>query len=256
MNDATDNNDALYSYRVWDRSVRVFHWLNVLCIVCLIGLGLVLLNNKSLGVSPDGKILLKTVHAYIGYLFVLNLGWRIVWGFVGGRFARWSAILPGGRGYPRALASYLKAGKTAQPAHYAGHNPLARLMATLLFLLLISQAATGLVLAGTDLYLPPFGHEIAEWVTGGGEDHARLAALKPGSKEGVDLAAYEQMRAFRKPFVTVHEYAFYLLAAAIVLHIAGVVIAEIREKSGLVSAMFSGSKVFTQRPLDWDDDNT
>ncbi|WP_031435223.1 cytochrome b/b6 domain-containing protein [Methylomarinum vadi] len=252
MNHASDNHGPVYSYRVWDRSVRLFHWLNVICVIGLIGVGLVIMNNKSFGVSADGKILLKTIHVYFGYVFAANLTWRIAWGFIGGRFCRWPAIFPFGKGYLNSLISYLKALKTGRPVHYAGHNPVARMMATLLFLLLIAQASTGLILAGTDLYFPPFGQEMAEWVAG--EDRGLAAELKPGSKEGVDPVAYQEMRAFRKPFITIHNYAFYVLSAAILLHIIGVVVTEIKEKSGLVSAMFTGNKFFHQKPLDWDDD--
>jgi cytochrome b len=59
----------------------------------------VILNAKSLGVSGEGKILLKTIHAYIGYVFVINLSWRLVWGFIGNKYVRWKAILPIGKGY-------------------------------------------------------------------------------------------------------------------------------------------------------------
>lgn len=252
MNNVSDSHETFYAYRVWDRTVRIFHWVDVICIIGLIGVGLVILNNKSLGISSDGKILLKTVHVYFGYVFALNLTWRLLWGFIGKGFARWSAVLPCGKGYLKKLISYIRNFSSDQVAPYAGHNPLARLMVSLMFLLLITQAVTGLLLAGTDLYFPPFGHEIAEWVADTGEDHAKLTQLKPGSKEGLDPIAYQEMRAFRKPFVTVHEYAFYLLSVAILLHIIGVIVTELQEKSGLVSAMFTGNKVFRQKPLDWE----
>jgi len=67
--------DTLKEYPVWDRTTRWFHWINTLAIIGLIGVGLVILNAKTLGISTDGKILLKTIHVYIGYLFCLNLAW-------------------------------------------------------------------------------------------------------------------------------------------------------------------------------------
>lgn len=121
-------------------------------------------------------------------------------------------------------------------------------MISLLLLALLVQGVSGLILAGTDLYKPPFGGVIAEWVTDG--DPVKLANLRPGSKEFVDLAAYEDMRGFRKPVVTTHLYVFYLLMAAVLLHVVGVVVTEVREKSGLISAMFSGEKVLSSPPVD------
>lgn len=185
MNPSNRSEENLHTYHVWDCSVRIFHWVNVLSVIGLIFLGLMLLNNKSFGVSADGKILLKTLHAYFGYIFAINLAWRVVWGFVGNKYSRWKSIFPFGKGYIKEFKSYAKGMKDNKSPSYAGHNPIARLMVSILFALLFTQAATGLVLAGTDLYLPPFGHEIAEWVTGSGEEHSKLAELKPGVKEGV-----------------------------------------------------------------------
>jgi len=90
-------------YFVWDRSTRWFHWINVICIIGLVAVGTVILNNKLLGVSGDGKVLLKTIHVLIGYVFVANLLWRVIWGFIGNQYARWTAVLPMGRGYLRSL---------------------------------------------------------------------------------------------------------------------------------------------------------
>lgn len=174
--------------------------------------------------------------------------------FLGNQYSSWKAILPVGKSYIESLKLFVKGLKDGTPPRYLGHNPVARLMVTLLFVLLIMQAVTGLVLAGTDLYLPPFGHEIAEWVTGSGEDHSKLVDLKPGSKEGVDPEAYKEMREFRTPFITIHKYAFFVLLGAIFLHVLGVVVSEIRERCGLVSAMFTGNKVFSKRPVDYGED--
>jgi len=251
MNQSNSSEECLHSYHIWDRSVRIFHWVNVICIIGLMCLGLILLNNKSFGVSAEGKILLKTLHAYFGYVFVINLTWRLIWGFVGNKFSRWKAILPFRKGYIKSSKSYAKGFIENNPPPYAGHNPIAKLMVSLLFAFLITQATTGLILAGTDLYLPPFGHEIAEWVMGSGEDHSKLSDLKPGSKEGVDPEGYKEMREFRKPFITVHVYVFYMLVIAILLHIIAVIVTELKEKSGLVSAMFTGKKVFNKNPIDY-----
>ncbi len=244
--------NELQYYSVWDRTTRLFHWFNVLCVTGLVAVGVVILNNKILGVSSDGKILLKTVHVYIGYAFVLNLIWRIIWGFIGNKYARWKAILPVGKSYWRSLREYIAGAKVGEPPQYLGHNPVAKLMVAFLLLLLTTQATTGLVLAGTDLYFPPFGHEIAEWVTGAGEEHEKINNLKPGSKENVDTEAYAEMRKFRKPFITTHVYTFYILLIAIAMHIAAVILTEVREKNGLTSAMFTGKKVSSSKPVDLD----
>lgn len=237
----------LKTYFVWDASIRWFHWINVLCILGLVALGTVILNASALGVSTEGKILLKTVHVWIGYVFVINLFWRLIWAFIGGPHARWRSILPGGQGYRDELRAYFADFKAGRPRQYLGHNPLGRIAVTLLLLVLVVQAITGLVLAGTDIFYPPIGAWIASWIAAPGVDPA---TLMPYAKETYDAAAYESMRAFRKAFITLHYYSFYALLGLIVLHIVAVVVTEIREGGNLISAMFSGKKVLSKIPAD------
>jgi Ni/Fe-hydrogenase 1 B-type cytochrome subunit len=237
----------LKAHFVWDATVRWFHWINLLCVLGLIGVGVVILNAKSLGVSTDGKILLKTIHVWFGYVFALNLFWRLIWAFVGGSFSRWAAILPGRRNYWREVSAYITSLRAGSPRQYLGHNPLGRIAVTSLLLLLFAQAVTGLVLAGTDLFYPPLGSWIAGWIAATGVDSTTLAPYAPGM---YDETNYEAMRAFRKPFITVHYYNFYVLIAFAVIHILAVVATELREGGSLVSAMFSGKKVLSGTPED------
>lgn len=232
----------------WDKTTRFFHAINAVCILVLAIFGLLLLNEKYFEFSPAGKILIKTLHVYTGYVFVLNLLWRLVWAIVGSRRARFSAFLPGRRGFVTELRNYVRGLRKGEPPAYLGHNPLGRLMITALLVLLITQALTGLVLAGTDLYKPPFGGLVAEWVTAGDPD--RLRQLEPGNRDFVDDAAYDDMRAWRAPFVTIHKFVFYSLMFAVVLHITGVVYTELIERNGLISALVTGRKVLDRQPID------
>jgi cytochrome b len=58
------------------------------------------------------------------------------------------------------------------------------------------------------------------------------------------------MRSFRSVVLTIHYWSFFSLLLAILIHIGGVVVTELREGSGIVSAMFSGQKVFDPEPRD------
>lgn len=91
----------LKSYAVWDANTRWFHWINALCVIALAVVGFVILHASDLEISNAGKVTLKTVHAWIGYVFVFNLLWRFAWAFLGNRYARWRSILPGERVFPR-----------------------------------------------------------------------------------------------------------------------------------------------------------
>lgn len=237
----------LTSYRVWDVSTRWFHWINVLCVLVLAGLGLVILNAGALEISDAGKILLKTIHVWAGYVFALNIAVRIVWAFFGNHYARWRQMLPCGGGYFRRLRSYVASFVAGHPEPYLGHNPLGRIAVVGLLLVMIVQASTGLLLAGTDIYFPPFGSWIAQWISAPGVDPATLV---PYSPEMYDKASYAAMRSLREPFALIHLYSFYLLVIGIVIHVSGVVITELREEGGLISAMVSGRKVLKGKPID------
>ncbi|HET8699914.1 MAG TPA: cytochrome b/b6 domain-containing protein [Gammaproteobacteria bacterium] len=237
----------LQEYRVWDRSQRVFHWINALAVLTLVAIGTVILNADALGVPNPGKAALKTAHVYVGYVFVLNLAWRLVWGFVGGHYARYSALLPGGRGYGRRLAAFVKGFFSGRTPVYLGHNPLARIFLSVLLLLLVVQAATGLVIAGTDVYMPPFGGTFREWAAADTHDPA---LVRPYAPETVNAAAYAEMRAFRAPVVTIHEYGFFALITLIAIHVAAAVIAELKEGGAIISSMFTGRKIHARRPED------
>ncbi len=238
----------LQRIKVWDRTTRIFHWLNAISVLTLICMGTLILNAKLFGIEGDAKVLLKELHSYVGYVFVFNLVWRLIWAFVGNHFARWRQFLPFHKGYLNSLSSYFSKSSGSIRQQYLGHNPVARLIIAAFFLLLSVQAITGLLIAGTDLYQPPFGSYFAEWVTEG--DATRLSKLKPGDKSQIVESAYNEMRAFRKPISTTHVYAFYALCILILIHIFGVVVTEIKEKNGLISAMITGEKVFDESPVD------
>lgn len=234
-------------YLAWDLPTRSFHWINALAVIGLMATGIAILSNDALGLSAAGKVLLKSVHVSFGYVMAANLLWRFVWAFFGNRYARWRAVLPGGAGFVGAMRAYIASVLSGEPQQYVGHNPLARIGVSLLFLLLLVQVVTGLMLAGTDLFWPPFGRLFASWVAAPGVDPW---TIQPGASQLMDDAAYQAMREFRAPFVEVHEITFYLLAAAVVLHLIAVVVTEVHEGGSITSAMFTGRKILIRRPPD------
>lgn len=220
---------------VWSRNIRLFHWINVTVILLLMIIGVIILNSKTLGVSVDGKILLKTIHVFIGYIFAVNLLIRMALGFFGKNYERWNKTLPFQPGFTKEFKDFSQGKKT----FYKGHNPAGKLMVAALFFLLSIQMVSGLVIAGTDIYYPPFGEYFAESIA---IDKSNLTIIKPYSKVNVDEEAYKVMRAVRKPFITAHVYSFYTLLFLIPLHIFGVIFTERKERTSVVSAMFNGYK--------------
>lgn len=233
---------ALVEYRVWDRTTRLFHWLNFLCVLGLVSIGTVILYAGDLAIPNDGKVALKTLHVWIGYVFLVNLAWRLIWGFIGNAYARWSAVLPGGNGYVSALKSSIRTLFSRDPEPHIGRSPVGRIAVTLLLLALLVQGVSGIVLAGTDVYMPPFGGYFAEWVAAPDKDPSLVRAYTP---ETVNEASYAEMREFRSPVIATHLYNYYVLLALLLIHVIAVVTVELRKGGNIISAMFTGRKTFS-----------
>lgn len=242
-------NDANCKSRpVWDLPTRLFHWINFLTVFTLVLLGMLMLFRKDLGIeSVEAKIALKEIHVVVGYLFVLNLLWRLAWGFMGNHYARWRNILPG-KGFGTELQAYLASVREGRPLAYAGHNPMGRLAVSFILLLLLALSVTGLVRAGTDIHYPPFGSLVTGYLAAPGVDPA---SLQPYDKSGVDPEKAASLKAFKGPFGEVHKLSAYVLMGMILLHILFVVRADIMEGNGLISAMFTGRKLFRRPAVDW-----
>ncbi|MEN8205190.1 MAG: cytochrome b/b6 domain-containing protein [Pseudomonadota bacterium] len=241
-------NDALLrEYRVWDLPTRLFHWINFTSVISLIFFGLIMLYKKELGItSVEAKIGLKEVHVIIGYVFVLNLAFRILWGFIGNHFARWRTTLPG-KGFLQSVRDYKASLGTDSPQQFLGHNPLGRLAVSVMLVLLIIMAVTGLIRAGTDIYYPPFGAFVADYIAAPGSDPDSLVPYDP---TGADAERLDRLKAFKGPFGDIHIYTAFILMFLIVVHIAAVVFTEVREGGSIISAMFTGRKVLSGKPVD------
>ncbi|MCN4145077.1 MAG: cytochrome b/b6 domain-containing protein [Thiohalomonas sp.] len=235
------------NYNTWSPSVRWFHWINVLSVMALIFVGLVMLYKKELGISSlEAKIGLKELHVIIGYIFATNLVIRLLFAFIGPASARFRAFIPG-KGFMQSLQSYRVSLKAGNPQQFIGHNPLGKLAVTALFTLLIILAMSGLIRAGTDIYFPPFGSIVASYIA---EEGADPDSLIPYQKAGVNPKKMASLKAFKSPIGKSHLYTAYLLIFLIIVHITAVVRAEVKEGDILISSMFSGKKILTEKPQD------
>jgi cytochrome b len=90
---------------IWDAPVRVFHWLMALCFAGAYA-------------TAEGESW-RLVHVTLGYTLAGLVAFRIVWGFIGTRHARFSSFVKG----PQAVTRYLRSLPSAEPEHHTGHNP-------------------------------------------------------------------------------------------------------------------------------------
>jgi len=208
-----------------------------------------MLYKKQLGITGvEAKIALKTLHVLIGYVFVSNILIRLFFSYSGDKYLSIKAFIPG-KDYVADLNRYLQSVKEGKPQQYVGHNPLGRLAITVMYGLFLIIAVSGLIRAGTDIYYPPFGSFVSQYVAQEGGDSSSLI---PYSSVGINDAKMTQLKEFKAPIGKIHIYSAFLLIFIVILHVFKVVHSEIKEKSGLISAMFSGAKILTQKPVDLD----
>ncbi len=236
---ANEQANEMTSYRVWDKPSRLFHWVNVLLVVSLLFVGFLMLFRKDLGIdSLEAKIKIKELHVIIGYLFAANILFRILWGFIGTHFARFANNIPSFR----AIMGYKSALDRGENPQYIGHNPIGKLAVFVIMLTLTVMLVTGLFRAGTDIYYPPFGHAVAEYIAQDGVD---ASSIKPYDETGVNKQKLDEMKPYKSVAGQVHLYGAYFLLLLILFHVIAVIQAERKHQPGIISAMFSGIKRIT-----------
>ena len=114
------------SVPVWDAAVRIFHWSLV---------GLVVTAWISGGTG-------ERLHEIVGYAVAGLIAFRVVWGFVGTRHARFRDFVRG----PSSVTGYLSGIARLRPAHYTGHNPAGALMILILLAVLLTIAVSGFMM--------------------------------------------------------------------------------------------------------------
>ena len=183
-----DTNDTY----VWDLLVRTFHWTLV----------------AAFAVAYVTEEVTMTLHGYAGYLIAGLLVFRVIWGFIGPRHARFSDFVYA----PTEVLGYLKGMASGCPARYLGHNPAGGVMILLLLTSLVATVITGLL---------ALGGEVGTGI---------LASALASGGEAEEI--WEEL----------HEFFANLTLFLVVLHVAGVILGGFLHGENLVRAMVTGKK--------------
>ena len=176
---------------IWSLPTRLFHWLLVIGMVAAYIL------------SEEEELL--NFHSAIGYMVGILIIFRIIWGFVGPKYSRFSDF-PIGIQSLKLFVSDMKSSKSHSP----GHNPAASLvmLAIILFALLI-------VVSGSLL----------------------LASEGQGFFSGTSIGLTSDS------LKEVHEIAVNILIALVVIHLLGNLVDFIfNRKVGTLGSMVTGYK--------------
>lgn len=198
---------AVGRVRVWDPLVRVGHWLLVAAFA---------IDYFSSEGADEG--LRQFVHTYAGFAIAAVLGVRIVWGFVGTRYARFRSFLFS----PLTALRYFLQLLRRQSARYLGHSPAGAMMIFALLVTLAMTGVSGLVVYAQDGRGPlsPFIQKIERPAAAAGRERERPP----------------------QPAAEAHEVFGNLALLLVVLHVAGVLWASFAHRENLVKSMVTGTK--------------
>ncbi|MGB0958786.1 MAG: cytochrome b/b6 domain-containing protein [Halocynthiibacter sp.] len=179
---------------IWDLPLRIFHW----------SLATLVITNLIIGeISPADM----SLHFYIGYGIIGLLVFRVIWGLIGPKNARFVNFIYG----PRTTFSYLKTLPMRKPSHWVGHNPMGALSVFALLGLLGIQSLSG-------LFADP-------------EDYINAGPFA----DQVDAATNQMASGW-------HETLSSLLIVLVVLHIGAILFYKFWKKDDLITPMVTGKR--------------
>ncbi|MES9947285.1 MAG: cytochrome b/b6 domain-containing protein [Candidatus Thiodiazotropha sp.] len=178
--------------KVWDPLVRLFHW----SLVCAFAVA---------WLTEDEWM---ELHANAGYLIAALLLFRVIWGLLGTRYARFNDFVKS----PAKVIAYLRDLVRLRAEPTVGHNPAGGAMILALLITLLITTLTGLLAYGA---------------TGAG----------PFADVFFSNAAYGS-----ELFEEVHEFFANFTLFLVIVHLLGVGFGSLLHRENLVRAMFTGSK--------------
>ncbi|MBS1795565.1 MAG: Ni/Fe-hydrogenase, b-type cytochrome subunit [Acidobacteria bacterium] len=149
---------------VWELPVRLYHWINALCILLLCISGYLIGNPQKIFAANEAYQQywfgwVRFTHFAVAYVFVFNFIFRIYWGFVGNRYAKWDRFIlyrwdQWKELWDTVLVDVLQA--RVYGRKIIGHNNLAGFSYFVLFHIFLLQTITGFALYSSmsDAFLP------------------------------------------------------------------------------------------------------
>lgn len=192
--------------KVWDLQTRIFHWSLAVCVLCTMVTADIL---RYFGMDLVNKDTWLAFHIGTGVAVGILLAFRIIWGFRGPHYSRFSSL----RLSLHELTDYFRAVIKNVKTNHTGHNPAASWSALCIIAFGLLAVLSGVVVFGLD------------------EGRGMLRFL------------YAGFHPFSVSMKLVHLGLSYALLGVILGHVGGVLNETIRHKTGIITAMITGKKL-------------
>jgi len=186
--------------KAWDPLVRIFHWSLVVCFL----------------VTYTTEEDLMSLHTWAGYGVAILIGFRLLWGLIGTRNARFLSFVKS----PQRVKQHLRDMLSLRPAHYLGHNPVAAVMVVALLASIGLAAFSGMMLIASDGQGPLAG--------------TMFASFSGSAVRGI------------------HEFFANFTLLLVLAHLGGVIVSSLLEGENLAKAMITGRKKVREQWADVD----
>lgn len=190
--------------KVWDPLVRIFHW------------GLVVA--FTIAYLTEDEVM--WLHELAGYTVLGLVAFRVVWGVVGTRYARFSNFVRG----PQTVLHYLKTYFAKDAPRYLGHNPVGGWMIIAMLVMLALTTWTGI---------------LSEEEGAGAHAINGIEVIRSAHANGDDDEGQSGDGEF---WEEIHEAAANLTLLLVFMHIGGVLVHSLLHGENLVRAMWTGKK--------------
>lgn len=212
---------------VWEWPVRLTHWINFLCVLVLSVTGYYIGNPFLTAGSIDSNLMgwNRFIHLSFAYLFALSVLSRFIWFFLGNRHASWRAFVPWASrgGWRRAVQMFRYYTFLDRKISYeVGHNALAAVAYSFIFLLFVLQIFTGFAI-------------YAQYDPGGFWFRLFSPVLAFYSNQNLRLA---------------HHIIMWLLIGFAIHHVYSAWLMDVKERNGTMSSIFGGYKFIEPEDLE------
>ena len=203
--------DQKNEIKVWDILVRIFHWSLVIAFFIAYFTG-----------EEENNW-----HIYAGYTVLGLISFRVIWGFIGTKHARFSDFIYS----PQTVFQYLKGLVMQHPKHYLGHNPAGGWMVILLLTSLFVVTVSGLKVYAIEEGKGPLASS------------SEITLVRESYANDDEHENEEEREDEEEEFwEEIHEGATNFTLLLIFFHIIGVIVSSKYHKENLIKAMITGKK--------------